>query len=416
MMRTSAISASVFALAEAHSAMTIPRPRESVDSNEKPWGGPVPHPLPFEPWCPFPSHEAAAHDDRNISGANGQACFWFSNGCAIGCDECDGSTRGPIPSFECVKGQDPSSCDMVPVKKPHPIQFGPQAPICGPKAPAPRAKGNSMNATICDPKLRTVNTGVECGSPEDYFFYSPWRAPGYAPVIDSCGSAGGRLPGQGDGGFGAAYVNTTHAKVGDLGSLTLKKKATGVEWATGVEYEVAWTIQANHGGGYSYRLCPANSTLNEDCFNKHPLKMVGQSALRWGGVGGRMLFFDAVDVIEGTKAGVMWRKNPVPRAWKTKDGKWGPGSNHVQTGMGFQPVCEDHGMDQKGTQQSCTGMWGPYNVEIVDKVVIPKNLAAGDWVLNWRMDQEESNQIWQSCADLKIVAHQDRRWSSDVIV
>ena len=28
---------------------------------------------------------------------------------------------------------------------------------------------------------------------------------------------------------------------------------TGVEWKAGVEYEVAWTIQANHGGGYSYR-------------------------------------------------------------------------------------------------------------------------------------------------------------------
>ena len=42
---------------------------------------------------------AAAHDKRNLSGANGQACYWFSNGCAIGCDSCDGSTRGPIPKF-----------------------------------------------------------------------------------------------------------------------------------------------------------------------------------------------------------------------------------------------------------------------------------------------------------------------------
>ena len=27
----------------------------------------------------------------------------------------------------------------------------------------------------------------------------------------------------------------------------------------------------------------------------------------------------------------MWRKNPVPRAWKTKQGVWGNGSNHLQT-------------------------------------------------------------------------------------
>ena len=65
-----------------------------------------------------------------------------------------------------------------------------------------------------------------------------------APVIDSCGSAGGRKPGQGNGGFGASFVNTTHAKVGDLGSKTLPVHDTGVIWKAGAEYEVAWTLQA----------------------------------------------------------------------------------------------------------------------------------------------------------------------------
>ena len=60
----------------AHSAMTTPQPRNAIDSKEKPWGDAVPHPLPFEPWCPIPSKAAAGSDDRNISGANGQACFW----------------------------------------------------------------------------------------------------------------------------------------------------------------------------------------------------------------------------------------------------------------------------------------------------------------------------------------------------
>ena len=35
----------------------------------------MPHPLPFEPWCPIPSKAAVGKDDRNISGSNGQACF-----------------------------------------------------------------------------------------------------------------------------------------------------------------------------------------------------------------------------------------------------------------------------------------------------------------------------------------------------
>lgn len=383
----------------SHSALTFPPPREAIDSDESPWADEVPHPLPFEPWCPFPSKQAAGHDDRNITGANGQACYWFSNGCAIGCDACDGSTRGPIPHFECVDGQDKDSCDVVPKPGAH-IQFGPKAPICGVKA---------MNATICNPAHRTVNTAAACGSPEDFYFYSPWRAPGYAPVIDSCGSAGGRLPGQGNGGFGAEYRTTAHVNVGDLGSKTLLPRPTGVQWAAGMEYEVSWTLQANHGGGYSYRLCPANMDLNEDCFNQHPVSMVGQSALRWGGVGGKTLHFDAVTITEGTKAGVMWRKNPVPRSWKTEDGKWGAGSNHMQSGMGFRPMCKDEGMDREGTQQSCTGEWGPYNMEIVDRVIIPSDLPAGEWVLNWRMDQEESNQIWQSCSDITIV-------SSDMMV
>ena len=137
--------------AAAHSALTHPRPRNAIDADELPWGGPVPYPLPFEPWCPFPSREAAGVDDRNLSGANGQACFWFSNGCAIGCDECDGSTRGPIPSFRCTED------NCTPTGQP--IPFGPKAPICGPLAPSSsRVKGRSMNATMCDPNQRTVNT------------------------------------------------------------------------------------------------------------------------------------------------------------------------------------------------------------------------------------------------------------------
>ena len=31
------------------------------------------------------------------------------------------------------------------------------------------------NATICDPELRTVNTNAECGGPEDFYYFAPWR-------------------------------------------------------------------------------------------------------------------------------------------------------------------------------------------------------------------------------------------------
>jgi len=49
-------------------------------------------------------------------------------------------------------------------------------------------------------------------------------------------------------------------------------------------------------------------------------------------------------------------------------------------------------------------MWGPYDLQIVDKVVIPKDLPAGEYVLGWRWDCEESSQVWQTCSDITIEA------------
>ena len=66
--------------------------------------------------------------------------------------------------------------------------------------------------TICDPKLRTINTHAECGSKEDFWHYTPWRYPGIAPVTDPCGTAGGVLPGQPNGAAGASCITTVNNK------------------------------------------------------------------------------------------------------------------------------------------------------------------------------------------------------------
>ena len=39
----------------------------------------------------------------------------------------------------------------------------------------------------------------------------------------------------------------------------------------------------------SYRLCPADQKLTESCFQRLPLRFVGNSSLRWGGVGGEQV-------------------------------------------------------------------------------------------------------------------------------
>ena len=102
--------------------------------------------------------------------------------------------------------------------------------------------------TICNPRLRTMNVHAQCGSEEDIYYYSPWRAPGAAPVIDACGIAGGLHPGQGIGGAGADYMNTSLSRQGDAGSK-LPAMAPQAVWKAGTLAEAGWTISAHHGGG-----------------------------------------------------------------------------------------------------------------------------------------------------------------------
>jgi hypothetical protein len=46
-------------------------------------------------------------------------------------------------------------------------------------------------------------------------------------------------------------------------------------WARGSVVEVAWGMWANHGGGYSYRICPLDNA-SEACFQRHPLDFVNE--------------------------------------------------------------------------------------------------------------------------------------------
>ena len=162
---------------------------------------------------------------------------------------------------------------------------------------------------------------------------------GSAPVFDSCGRAGGHLPPalSGKASFGGVYINTTHAKLGDDGSKTLEAAPSGVVWSAGRDYEVAWAVEANHAGGYSYRLAPAAGPLTEAEFQKMHLKFVGQQRLRWSGGpahGGSEIAFDATDVEIGTvPRGSVWRQNPIPR-----EGGFAPHCNNSAMCSGNRPV------------------------------------------------------------------------------
>lgn len=48
-----------------------------------------------------------------------------------------------------------------------------------------------------------------------------------------------------------------------------------IEWTLGGTAEVAFALLANHGGGYSYRLCPKSSKISEECFQQNTLRFHG---------------------------------------------------------------------------------------------------------------------------------------------
>ena len=41
---------------------------------------------------------------------------------------------------------------------------------------------------------------------------------------------------------------------------------------------------------------------------------------------------------------------------------------------------------------------------VVDKVHVPANLSEGDYVLSFRIDCEQTPQIWNQCADVRLAA------------
>lgn len=149
----------------------------------------------------------------------------FSQGCTIGCPTCTGRDARA------------------------------QVDVCG----------RGMKPTVCDPRLRTYNQKVPCGSKADVMQHNPWRAPGTAPVFDVCGKAGGGWsqdpsrggkPGPGD----ARFTDTVHNKNGDLGSKVLKEMPSQATWLRGEDVETIWGMRANRAPTSPPRVLPLFAT------------------------------------------------------------------------------------------------------------------------------------------------------------
>mmetsp|Transcript_78799 Transcript_78799/g.123004 ORF Transcript_78799/g.123004 Transcript_78799/m.123004 type:complete len:154 (+) Transcript_78799:3-464(+) len=151
-------------------------------------------------------------------------------------------------------------------------------------------------------------------------------------------------------------------------------------------------------------------------------------------MGSKAIFVDG-DAVK--PKGSTWARNPIPRIWDQKTGLHNPDAcpgpttranpkpgclafpapcpwdTYNTTGLlpcdpGTDPDllgrCDGNGMGQ------CSSDW--VVGVISDHVFIPSDLPAGEYVLGWRWDCEETAQIWQNCADVTItVSAEARRFS-----
>jgi len=311
----------------------------------------------------------------------GQACFWFSQGCTPGCDQCSGN-GDRYPNFDHCPDQAKSL-------KP---------------------------SDILSKDYWTGDKQWKEGSSYDIYKFNPWRAPGKAPIFDPCGMAGGRWTET----FNAAAFNTTtFAKMGDLGSDVLKARPTGTVWTKGGVAATRWTMTANHGGGYLFRLCPANEPLTEECFQKTPLKFASEKSVLRFADPSKDKVIDAITVQHG--GGIGWRLVPKPKTTfencdynATKEGhhcKWkcpGCGAPTYAADESCPDICAKHWpgtQDDRPIVQPYPDQTGAPITEFAteDSIVVPSDITAGDYVLGWRWDCEHSSQIWHSCSDITIV-------------
>ena len=209
--------------------------------------------------------------------------------------------------------------------------------------------------TICDRDLLTsslaLDTSAEPCSKRDWETTRPWRRPGTAPVTSACGMhEGGR-------------------DTNDGAKLPAAERA---HWTRGDTAKIAMAITANHGGGYYYRLCPSGDALTEACFQANPLSFASNTTTVVK-TNGDTLTINATRTTAGTHpAGSQWSKNPIP-----SDASYFPAP--------FSGGSGSH-----------------WDFSLVDEVVVPEDLAAGNYTLSWRWDCELTSQVWTNCGDVTI--------------
>jgi len=250
--------------------------------------------------------------------------------------------------------------------------------------------------TFFNPKFRTY-PHIEYPI---YTIHNPWRAPGSAHIDSPCGVAGGNPDGC-DGSdicVGGGYGYGPKAE-----DFHFRHQKVVTNWTRGSVVEAAWGIRANHGGGYSYRLCKVPKEgirgLTEECFQEIPLEFVGKTQwVQYGEDTSTRVEFPAVRVSTGTfPKGSQWTKNPIPACNGLSGGFMFP-THECPNGKQFPPPKPDlfgFGVNVKLDMKA-------FSWSIIDKLHIPKSLEPGNYVLSFRWDCEQTPQVWNTCASINL--------------
>lgn len=257
-----------------------------------------------------------------------------------------------------------------------------------------------------DESLRTFKNIDYGGVDIDWTKNNPWRAPGSAYIHSPCGVAGGNPYGCPEGGEegpgydcpGGGFSYGPFAEDIDF------PNAPVTEWKRGSVVDAAWGIIANHGGGYSYRLCKVpkegHSGLTEECFQQTPLKFHSDNQwVQYGEDQSTRLEFPAHRTDVGTTPpGSQWSRNPIP-ACDSADGGWYEKTPVCSTGTQFEPPLP--GLAGYGELVSAPGV-PTFMFSIGDYLDVPEDLEPGDYVLSFRWDCEQTSQVWTTCSSIKI--------------
>lgn len=392
-----------------HGAMVFPAPRsahnQSLDEHNRCGAS--------DPYSKTGASTGLGDGEYCGVGCLGEACLYYQIGCYAGCPTCS------------LEGKDlyPTPTDLEKADHCKPIE-----PTLGGGDPAHERQ------------LRTHNVDG-LSKRGDWTRVNPWRAPGTAgwnnPNFQPCGINSGSK---------ASFPNpptsrdTSVPKAGP--GTALKSYGSSAVWKRGSTVEAAWAIYANHAGGYSYRLCKVSedgSAATEECFQRTPLAFVGNTTeIRYTDSAKPSVTIPAVTTSVGTHPkGSMWRKNPVPMCncdlgydcfnfdgkdedvdmVESKGGKDGkdmfqaysethfrPGqTSHIcPTGVQF-PTAVDDALGAAPFMPGGKMTSSAFDYMMVDKLHVSASLPAGEYILSWRWDCEETPQVWNSCADVTVI-------------